>query len=346
MRRRKVGSRHPRPLHHPPSTEKGGLWAAGIFSLLLHITLIILLTLSLKPTTTKMKPSFYRVTLRPFAPHGDGSPLGSSLTERPGPTPISPPVAPPIQKTIIEKTKPVEKTKLVEKAKPIEKPKSVEKAKPVENQKGSKMVEGLKLPQKKSEKKVVTAQKEDLSEEQKDTLKNLQEALADIRKKAALDEIKKNINRRETSEEEPSNEASSGPSSQGAVGSGSGTGTGSGTGSAGSPTGGSPWGSRFGGGSALDSKLNDYYDSVWEKIKKEWTLPENLRKGRTTLETTVVIVVDREGKVQKSWFERKSGDALFDQRAMRAIKKAEPLPPIPKELTESTLEMGFRFHPD
>jgi hypothetical protein len=31
---------------------------------------------------------------------------------------------------------------------------------------------------------------------------------------------------------------------------------------------------------------------------------------------------------------------------MRAIKKAEPLPPIPKEFSDPTLEMGFRFHPD
>ena len=96
----------------------------------------------------------------------------------------------------------------------------------------------------------------------------------------------------------------------------------------------------------MESRLSDYYDSIWAKIKKEWTLPENLPKGRTTLETTIVIVIDREGKIQKSWFERKSGNALFDQRAMRAIKKAEPLPPIPKEFSDTTLEMGFRFHPD
>jgi hypothetical protein len=31
---------------------------------------------------------------------------------------------------------------------------------------------------------------------------------------------------------------------------------------------------------------------------------------------------------------------------MRAIKKAEPLPPIPREFSDNTLEMGFRFHPD
>ena len=324
MRRRRESSRRPHLLHHPASPEKGGLWAAGIFSLLLHITLITILTVGLKPTMTQMKPSFYRVTIRPFSPQGDGSPLGSSPMERPGPA-VTKPAPLPIQKT------------------------KDEKAKPVESQKGHKIVEGLKSPQKKSEKKVVTAEKEDLSEKQKNSLKNLHEALDDIRKKAALEEIKKKVVRREALEKEQTKEASTAPSSQGTVasGSGTGTGTGSGTGSGspGSPTGGSPWGSSSG-GSALESRLSDYYDSIWAKIKKEWTLPENLRKGRTTLETTIVIVIDREGKIQKSWFERKSGNTLFDQRAMRAIKKAEPLPPIPKEFSDNTLEMGFRFHPD
>jgi len=96
----------------------------------------------------------------------------------------------------------------------------------------------------------------------------------------------------------------------------------------------------------LESALNDYYDMIWAKIKKEWTLPENLRKGRTDLEATIVIVIEKEGKIQKYWFEKKSGNALFDQRAMWAIKKAEPFPPIPKEFSDDTLEMGFRFHPD
>jgi len=329
MRRRKEGARRPHLLHHPASPEKGGLWAAGIFSLLLHITLITLLTVGLKPTMTKMKP-VYRVTIRPFAPQGDGSPLGSPQSERPGPAAISPPVAPPIQKTVVEKTKPVEKTKAAE------------------NQKGRKTVEGLKSPLKKSEKKVATVEKEDLSEKQKDSLRNLQEELENIRRKAALDEIKKKIGRREALEKEVAREASAGSPSQGAIASGSGTGAGSGTGtgSVGSPTGGSPWGSSSGGGSGLQSRLSDYYDSIWAKIKKEWTLPENLPKGRTTLEATIVVVIDRDGKIQKSWFERKSGNTLFDQRAMRAIKKAEPLPPIPKEFSDPTLEMGFRFHPD
>jgi len=97
---------------------------------------------------------------------------------------------------------------------------------------------------------------------------------------------------------------------------------------------------------SMESKLNEYYSMIWAKIKEAWTIPENLLKEMVDLETIIVIIIERDGKIQKSWFEKKSGNALYDQMAMRAIKKAEPLPPIPKEFNEKTLEIGIRFFPD
>jgi TonB family protein len=98
----------------------------------------------------------------------------------------------------------------------------------------------------------------------------------------------------------------------------------------------------------LDSKLNQYYSIIWTKIKKAWTIPENLlkEKERVDLETIIVVIIERDGKIQKYWFEKKSGNDLYDQMAVRAIKKAEPLPPVPNELSENTLEVGIRFFPD
>jgi outer membrane biosynthesis protein TonB len=43
---------------------------------------------------------------------------------------------------------------------------------------------------------------------------------------------------------------------------------------------------------------------------------------------------------------KKSGNAIYDQTVVRAIKKAEPLPPILKELSENAFEIGIRFLPD
>jgi outer membrane biosynthesis protein TonB len=50
--------------------------------------------------------------------------------------------------------------------------------------------------------------------------------------------------------------------------------------------------------------------------------------------------------VQKSWFEKKSGNDAYDQMAMRAIKKAEPLPPFLKGMSGNTTAVGIRFGPD
>jgi colicin import membrane protein len=145
----------------------------------------------------------------------------------------------------------------------------------------------------------------------------LQEALEDIRKKAALDEIKKNLARREKTEERAPVVSPPLPMI--------------------SSTKTLP---------SMESKLNEYYSMTWAKIKEAWTIPENLLKEMVDLETVIVIIIERDGKIQKSWFEKKSGNALYDHMAMRAIKKAEPLPPIPKEFNEKTLEIGIRFSPD
>jgi colicin import membrane protein len=213
------------------------------------------------------------------------------------------------------------------------------------NQKETEKAEPAKSKQKKAEKKV---EKGWSLEKRKSSLKSLEEAIEDIDKKAALEEIQKKIARRERSEKSAKEESSVARSSQGPAAAGSGTGTGSGTGSGpvGSPSGGSPWGSSSGGSSALESRLNDYYSTIWAKIKKEWTLPGDLPKGKTNLETVIVVIIERDGKVQKSWFEKRSGNAHYDQMAMRAIKKAEPLPPIPKEFSDETFEIGIRFHPE
>jgi len=144
----------------------------------------------------------------------------------------------------------------------------------------------------------------------KESMKRLQEALDEIRKKAALDEIRKRVARKEREEDR----STAIPSAKTSL--------------------------------EMESKLNEYYSLVWAKIKGAWTIPENLLKEMVDLETIIVLTIERNGKIQKFWFEKKSGMTLYDQSAMRAIKKAEPLPPIPKEWSDDTLEIGIRFFPD
>jgi TonB family protein len=273
-------------------------------------------------------PSVYRVTIRPFSSPGYGNQQGSSnldLSSLRSELPSSPP---------LEKLKPVENTKgseIVEKVKP-----QIKKIEKLEKRKS--LGKGNKL-------------------EKESSLKFLNEAIEEIDKKVALDEIQKRIARREKVEKIATEGKSASNSFQGSnissskspplsnlrsgIESGPVTGPGYTQFPTDESTKGSPWGS-----SVLASKLNDYYNRIWAKIKEEWTLPKNLPKGIVDLETTIVVIIDREGKVQKSWFERRSGNAFYDQMAMRAIMKAEPFPPIPKEFSDDTFEIGIRFHPE
>ncbi len=211
--------------------------------------------------------------------------------------------------------------------KPIEKPIEKPVEKPIEKPKKDDIVEKIKKP----------PRKEETVEKEKDSLKNLQEAIEEIRKKAVLDEIQKKVARREKVEERPivtlnkppltnpplTNPPLSNP-----------------------PLTNPPSTSSLKSPSERESKLSEYYSMIWAKIKEMWTLPENLLKEMAGLETVVVITITRDGKIKYMWVEKRSGNALYDQMAMRAIKKAEPLPPIPKELGENTLEVGIRFLPD
>jgi colicin import membrane protein len=343
MKRLRDGMEQPRHLIDSAKSDTGGLLKTGILSLLLHMILIIFLALNLKPAVTKTQ-SIYHVTLRPFSPPGriqSATPGGNS-----GGTSPSQPTE---QLKLGDKEGRVgEQPKLDRKGEKPEKGEALQSAKKqkvYERWRKAEIEASIRSPSQKGEK----------PKKERESNTSLQEALADIHKKVALDNIQKRVEKRtpegrsaarQTGEGQPpldSSQSQTGPSSKG--GSGSGVGTGIGSGAGGYPIGGVPWGSPQG-SSAWNSKLDDYYNMIWAKIKEEWTLPENLPKGKIDLETTIVVIIDREGKVRKSWFEKKSGNGLYDQMAMRAIKKAEPFPPIPKEFSDNTFEIGIRFHPD
>ncbi len=309
-------------------SEDGGLLKAGAFSLLIHIALAIVLTLIGRPSMTEMGPSIYRVTIRPFSPRGEGGPLGSPVPGSrgsPGPAPEA-----------------------AERLKSVEKPSTKDSTKKGEAHTTKKQKSSEHAVDRKPEGLKRTVKKEDVDKQK--SYKHLQDALEEINKKAAIDRIQQRVALRAKSEKGATEESGATRLSQERVTSSSGTGTGlgrgTGSGSIGSPTGGSPWGSLSGGSSEFESKLNDYYNLIWAKIKKEWTLPGDLPKGGKNLETVIVIEFNRSGKIQKSYFEKKSGNSQYDQSAMRAIRKAEPLPAIPKEFSDETLELGFRFYPE
>lgn len=114
-------------------------------------------------------------------------------------------------------------------------------------------------------------------------------------------------------------------------GSGGGAGTGTGTG--------------LGGGGLGSGEIMEVYRSVIAyHIQENWAFLEQLARGRSDLETLVGIKILPNGEIQDIWFDKKSGNSYLDESAMRAIKKSNPLPPLPRD-TGRFYMIGLRFTP-
>ncbi|OGL46212.1 MAG: protein TolA [Candidatus Schekmanbacteria bacterium RBG_16_38_10] len=100
-----------------------------------------------------------------------------------------------------------------------------------------------------------------------------------------------------------------------------------------------------GSGKTADLKFQIYYSIIWSKIKDAWVLPENTTSVDKKLEAIIAIRIKKDGEIVKVWTEKSSGNNYFDQSALRAIAKANPLPPVPEGYGEEYFELGIRFLP-
>ena len=301
----------------PIPGSEGSLLKPAAFSFALHILLISLLGFSLRTTFTKSTKEIYRVAIAPISLPGESGTMPGGSGE-------------PRRQEILE---PVRKPSGIQSAE--QKGEKSKKTETVATRKDS--IEGLK-PSQKDQKKA------------QESSKTLQRAIEDIQRQAEIDRIRSRVARRPKEGLQSSGPSSSGASEASPLRSGSpglgGHGTG-GPGAGGAEAGPyGPGGSTTGSPSLLDMRLNEYYNEIWAKIKREWAIPGNLSGRKTDWEAIIILTIERDGKVQKFLFEKRSGNNLYDQSTVRAIKKAEPLPPLPKEWGENTIEIGIRFHPE
>jgi colicin import membrane protein len=90
-------------------------------------------------------------------------------------------------------------------------------------------------------------------------------------------------------------------------------------------------------------RMDPYYAGIWSKIRRQWSLPQGiLPKGN--IETIINAKILRNGAVMEVGFEKRSGNRYFDDSAIRAVKKASPLPPLPEWIRGNSIEIGIRFH--
>lgn len=98
------------------------------------------------------------------------------------------------------------------------------------------------------------------------------------------------------------------------------------------------------GGRAASALLALYANKVKDAINRQWSILDSLKSTR--LEARLMVVVSRDGRVLDLQVEKPSGNGLFDESCVRAVRKAAPLPPIPETYTSPKIEFGITFRPE
>ncbi len=108
---------------------------------------------------------------------------------------------------------------------------------------------------------------------------------------------------------------------------------------------GQPTGSVAGAG-ALSMDASDfpyawYLRQVLQKVQGEWQRQN--RTSEPSQKPLVLVEIQRDGSIRTPKIEQTSGNALYDQAALRAIVDASPFPPLPQDWSKPSLRVIFRF---
>jgi len=82
-----------------------------------------------------------------------------------------------------------------------------------------------------------------------------------------------------------------------------------------------------------------------ERITGNWAFSEHLAGRGMGLEAILVIKIMKNGRIADYWFDKRSGNRYLDESAERAVRKSDPLPPLPGDYDVPFYEVGLRFTP-
>jgi len=104
-------------------------------------------------------------------------------------------------------------------------------------------------------------------------------------------------------------------------------------------------GSSGEGGTETGITMRMYQLAVEEQIKSNWSYPVALTdpKKRKDLQAIVIVKVQQDGTVLKSWFKERSASSIFDGSVLKAIERSDPLPPFPEGYKKTSEEFEIRF---
>jgi|GEM_PF-1010653 len=93
----------------------------------------------------------------------------------------------------------------------------------------------------------------------------------------------------------------------------------------------------------LDTRFSWYLDLVVSRISSVWEEPYLDSRFGKTYRVTVYFVIHRNGSLSDVRVEESSGVDMLDLSAVRSIREAAPLPPLPQEFRGDHLGVHFWF---
>lgn len=97
------------------------------------------------------------------------------------------------------------------------------------------------------------------------------------------------------------------------------------------------------GGSARGKQIiGQYVGMVRRAVHGNYSLPDAYNLKGAAMEVTLLIVVSARGDITKLEIEKSSGDSMFDDMTVNAVKASSPLPKPPKELVGETIFLNFK----
>ena len=89
-------------------------------------------------------------------------------------------------------------------------------------------------------------------------------------------------------------------------------------------------------------ELTEFSREVQRVVAHYYSLPEVYRYADADLKSSVMVILDRAGKILRIELEHSSGDAVFDAMSIRVIRRAAPLPKPPKGMVGREMVLHFR----
>lgn len=98
-------------------------------------------------------------------------------------------------------------------------------------------------------------------------------------------------------------------------------------------------------GAETSDRIRIYQAEIAYQIQKNWAFSEQMAGMRDELEAALAITILPNGQIKDIWFDKRSGNRHLDESAHRAIKKSDPLPPLPVGLFKTEYTVGLLFGP-